>query len=104
VVGVFTISDHVRLMRFTPAFRLGVVNGLGHWWRVGPGLAGTNVNQLTVPQSLPDLGGGLVGDCLVRGWLTVFRSPSRGTVSKVPRESSGWADDRFGPPHPRCLP
>jgi hypothetical protein len=47
VVGVFMISDHVRLM-VSLSFPPGVVNGLGIWWRVGPGLAGTNVNQPTV--------------------------------------------------------
>jgi anaerobic selenocysteine-containing dehydrogenase len=44
--------------------RLGVVNGLGVWWRKF-GLDGTNVNQLT-SQKLTDLGGGpTFYDCLV---------------------------------------
>ncbi|MCY7371994.1 MAG: molybdopterin oxidoreductase family protein, partial [Polaromonas sp.] len=44
--------------------RLGVVNGLGIWWRK-LGLAGTNVNELT-SQRLTDLGRGPVFyDCLV---------------------------------------
>jgi hypothetical protein len=38
----------------SPRARLGVVNGLGVWWRK-LGLHGTNVNELT-SQSLTDLG------------------------------------------------
>ena len=44
--------------------RVGVVNGLGVWWRK-LGLAGTNVNELT-HQKLTDMGGGpTYYDCLV---------------------------------------
>jgi anaerobic selenocysteine-containing dehydrogenase len=51
--------------RISPRARLGVVNGLGVWWRK-LGLHGTNVNEVT-SQQLTDMGRGPVFyDCLVQ--------------------------------------
>jgi anaerobic selenocysteine-containing dehydrogenase len=56
-------SYHCRA-RISARARVGVVNGLGVWWRK-MGLNGTNVNQLT-SQNLTDLGHGpTFYDCLV---------------------------------------
>ena len=64
--------------------RLGVVNGLGIWWRK-MGLAGTNVNQLT-SQKLTDLGGGPVFyDCLVEVRLAEKEPPASDMSTKVTR-------------------
>jgi len=52
-------------LRINGRARIGVVNGLGVWWRKF-GLDGSNVNQLTSP-ALTDLGGGpTFYDCLVQ--------------------------------------
>jgi anaerobic selenocysteine-containing dehydrogenase len=65
VVRVFNDrGEYLCKAQVSPRARLGVVNGLGVWWRKF-GLAGTNVNQLT-SQRLTDLGHGPVFyDCLV---------------------------------------
>ena len=65
VVRVFNRRcEHRCKAEVTRRARLGVVNGLGIWWRK-LGLDGTNVNQLT-SQHLTDLGRGPVFyDCLV---------------------------------------
>ena len=65
IVRVFNQrGDYQVRALVSPRARLGVVNGLGIWWRK-LGLNGTNVNQLT-SQHLTDLGRGPVFyDCLV---------------------------------------
>ena len=65
VVTVFNDRGEYRVKAVVSSrARLGVVIGLGIWWRK-MGLAGTNVNQLT-SQKLTDMGGGPVFyDCLV---------------------------------------
>jgi len=65
VVRVFNDRGEYRCRAEVSArARLGVVNGLGIWWRK-LGLDGTNVNQLT-SQRLTDMGRGPVFyDCLV---------------------------------------
>ena len=63
--------------RISARARVGVVNGLGVWWRK-LGLNGTNVNQLT-SQSLTDLGHGpTFYDCLVQ--------VSRGDATERPQK------------------
>ncbi len=60
---------HCCHARVTERARVGVVNGLGIWWRK-LGLDGTNVNQLT-SQKLTDMGRGpTFYDCLVEVQLT----------------------------------
>jgi anaerobic selenocysteine-containing dehydrogenase len=61
--------------RLNQRARLGVVNGLGVWWRK-LGLNGTNVNELT-SQNLTDLGRAPVFyDCLVEvGRDSQFTTP-----------------------------
>ena len=57
-------GEYVCKAVVSPRARMGVVNGLGVWWRK-LGLAGTNVNQLT-SQKLTDMGHGpTFYDCLV---------------------------------------
>ena len=65
IVRVFNQRGDYRVTALvSPRARLGVVNGMGIWWRK-LGLSGTNVNQLT-SQHLTDLGRGPVFyDCLV---------------------------------------
>ena len=65
VVRVFNDrGNYVCKARLNDRARLGVVNGLGIWWRK-LGLNGTNVNELT-SQKLTDLGRAPVFyDCLV---------------------------------------
>ena len=65
IVRVFNQrGDYQVRALVSPRARLGVVNGLGIWWRK-LGLNGTNVNQLT-SQHLTDMGRGPVFyDCLV---------------------------------------
>ena len=65
VVRVFNQRGDYRVEALvSPRARLGVVNGMGIWWRK-LGLNGTNVNQLT-SQHLTDMGRGPVFyDCLV---------------------------------------
>jgi len=64
-VRVFnTRGDYLCRVSVNVRARVGVVNGLGVWWRK-LGLGGTNVNQLT-SQALTDLGRGpTFYDCLV---------------------------------------
>jgi anaerobic selenocysteine-containing dehydrogenase len=58
-------GDYHCRARISARARVGVVNGLGVWWRK-LGLNGTNVNQLT-SQKLTDLGRGpTFYDCLVQ--------------------------------------
>ena len=66
VVRVFNDrGDYLCRARISKRARVGVVNGLGVWWRK-LGLGGTNVNQLT-SQKLTDLGHGpTFYDCLVQ--------------------------------------
>jgi len=65
VVWVFNArGTYVCKAVVSPRARIGVVHGLGLWWRK-LGLAGTNVNQLT-SQKLTDMGHGpTFYDCLV---------------------------------------
>jgi len=57
-------GDYHCRARLNARARLGVVNGLGVWWRK-LGLQGTNVNQLT-SQQLTDMGAApTFYDCLV---------------------------------------
>ena len=65
LVRVFNQRGEYRVkVLVSPRARLGVVNGMGIWWRK-LGLNGTNVNQLT-SQHLTDMGRGPVFyDCLV---------------------------------------
>ena len=66
VVNVFNQRGSYKVKaQVSTRARLGVVNGMGIWWRKF-GLDGTNVNQLT-SQHLTDLGRGPVFyDCLVQ--------------------------------------
>ena len=66
VVTVFNARGEYRCKAtVSPRARVGVVNGLGIWWRK-LGMDGTNVNQLT-SQKLTDLGRGpTFYDCLVQ--------------------------------------
>ena len=66
VVRVFNLRGTYRCKaKVSPRARVGVVHGLGIWWRK-LGLDGTNVNQLT-SQKLTDMGRGpTFYDCLVQ--------------------------------------
>ncbi len=77
IVKVFNQrGDYLVKAKVSPRARLGVVNGLGIWWRK-LGLDGTNVNQLT-SQHLTDLGQGPVFyDCLVEVQLSAMQPESQ---------------------------